>query len=164
MRMIAAWSLRRFALRVAAVCGIAATLTVWWRAPGWQDWEVDPWFQRTVQHLVALSPSTVVSRATASSSPLTGALGLITLLAVPERRSGAVVVLRDGLPVSAFAGGPVTVLVAPGDTLAVDSPDPGTAIRVLAVTGPVALQIAPLAAIGDLPAGVAILGRVARSP
>ena len=162
--MIAAWSLRRFALQVAAVCGIAATLTVWWRAPGWQDWEVDPWFQRTVQHLVALRPSTVVvDRATANSSPSSGALGLITLLAVPERRSGATVVLRDGLPVSAFAGGPVTVLVAPGDTLAVDSPDPGTAIRILAVTGPVAFHMAPLAAIGDLPAGVDVLGRVARS-
>jgi hypothetical protein len=116
-------SLRRLGLQAVALAAAGLAVLAWLGRPnppagGWNDWNVPPW---------AAAP--VAARRPPAAETLTS----VTLLAVPEARAGGATVLRDGLPVARFAGGPVTVVAAPGDDLAVDARGVGgLAVRVLA--------------------------------
>lgn len=139
-------SLRRVGLQVAATMGVALTVALWLTspAPGWSGWDAAPWPMPAAAH--ARLP-----------------LREVTLLALPEGRAAHAAVLRDGLPVSRFAGGPVTVVAAPGDRLAVSSGGvSGLTLRVLAVGPGVVWPRAGLAL--PLSPGVTDLGPVRLVP
>jgi hypothetical protein len=108
------WS--RAALALVAAGGVLSAGIAATRRPPWWDGLASPW---------ALMPA---------ATPAVPALGQVTLEALPRAAAASAVVLRDGLRVAAFAGGPVTVLVAPGDVLAVDDPRRPIWIRVLAAS------------------------------
>lgn len=162
--MIRVFSLRRAALPAAAGFALATALLLWWMqpTPGWTDGAVDPWVPP-----IAGSTGTLVRAAGVPAARAGHALrapvelGEVTVVAAPPGLAARAVVTRDGLPVSTFADGPVTVLAAVGDTIAVESPAPRVRVRILAVGPEIVFPHRP----GWLPlrAGVTVLGRVGRS-
>lgn len=138
---------------------------LWWMqpTPGWTDGAVDPWAPPIAGSAGAMVRAAEVPVAGAAHSLRASIeLGEVTLVATPPGLAARALVTRDGLPVSAFADGPVTVLAAVGDTISVESPASGVRVRVLAV-GP---DIVFPHRTGWLPlhAGVTVLGRVGRAP
>lgn len=122
LRPLVVVSLRRLLLGLAGAAGAALALTLALTArPGAAD---GAWGSGGgLAAVFAASPLT---------APAPG-FGSVTVVIVPAAAGRAALLLRDGLSAGRFGGGPLTVAVRAGDTLAIRGAAAGAAARVLAV-------------------------------